>query len=221
MPPPARYKSTADFVTAEIRRLILSGELPAGARVDQEELADQLEVSRHPVRQAIDRLGERGFVILHPHRSAIVAEISIADMEELYGARRIVEDWAIRESWKRSAPVTEADLEPFFKILDTVDPAADLDTFMAANRDFHLAMYKGCGNRHVLRTITSLFDLSERYQRAALYHSPRQDTSKRDHREMMQAVAAGDRDRLLTLAHSHNDGTQAMVRAHHQITSAG
>ena len=116
MPPQARYKSTADFVTAEIRRLILSGELPAGARVDQEELAEQLEVSRHPVRQAIDRLGERGFVIIHPHRSAIVAEISIADMEELYGARRVLEDWAIREFWNRSAAVTEADLAPSFKI---------------------------------------------------------------------------------------------------------
>lgn len=219
MPPQARYKSTADFVTAEIRRLILSGELPAGARVDQEELAEQLEVSRHPVRQAIDRLGERGFVIIHPHRSAIVAEISIADMEELYGARRVLEDWAIRESWNRSAAVTEADLAPSFKILESVDPAEDLDAFMAANRDFHLAMHRSCGNRHVLRTITSLFDLSERYQRAALHQAPRQDASKRDHREMMQAVIAGDRDRLLALAHSHNDGTQATVRAYHGMTS--
>jgi DNA-binding GntR family transcriptional regulator len=219
MPPQARYKSTADFVTAEIRRLILSGELPAGARVDQEELAEQLEVSRHPVRQAIDRLGERGFVIIQPHRSAIVAEISIADMEELYGARRVLEDWAIRESWNRSAAVTEADLAPSFKILESVDPAEDLDAFMTANRDFHLAMHRGCGNRHVLRTITSLFDLSERYQRAALHQAPRQDASKRDHREMMQAVIAGDRDRLLALAHSHNDGTQATVRTYHGMTS--
>jgi DNA-binding GntR family transcriptional regulator len=219
MPPQARYKSTADFVTAEIRRLILSGELPAGARVDQEELAEQLEVSRHPVRQAIDRLGERGFVIIQPHRSAIVAEISIADMEELYGARRVLEDWAIRESWNRSAAVTEADLAPSFKILESVDPAEDLDAFMTANRDFHLAMHRSCGNRHVLRTITSLFDLSERYQRAALHQAPRQDASKRDHREMMQAVIAGDRDRLLALAHSHNDGTQATVRTYHGMTS--
>jgi DNA-binding GntR family transcriptional regulator len=215
--PPARYKSTADFVTAEIRRLILSGELAAGARVDQVELADQLEVSRHPVRQAIDRLGERGFVVIHPHRSAVVAEISIADMEELYSARRVVEDWAIRESWNRSSPVTEADLAPSFAILEQVDPAKDLDTYMTANRDFHLAMYRGCGNRHMLRTITSLFDLSERYQRAALHQGTRQSTSNRDHREMMQAVATGDRDRLLTLAQSHNEGTQATVRAHHGL----
>jgi DNA-binding GntR family transcriptional regulator len=219
MAPPVRYKSTADYVTAEIRRLILAGELPAGARVDQVDLADQLEVSRHPVRQAIDRLGERGFVVIHPHKSAIVAEISIADMEELYSARRIVEDWAIRESWNRSLPVTEADLAPSFKILEAVDLAADLDTYMAANRNFHLAMYQGCGNRHVLRTISSLFDLSERYQRAALHQSTRQDASGRDHREMMQAVIAGDKDRLLTLAHSHNEGTEATVRAHYGMTS--
>jgi DNA-binding GntR family transcriptional regulator len=67
----------------------------------------------------------------------------------------------------------------------------------------------------VLRTITSLFDLSERYQRAALHQATRQSTSNRDHHEMMRAVATGDRDRLLALAATHNEGTQATVRAHY------
>ena len=215
MTPPVRYKSTADYATAEIRRLILSGELPAGARVDQVELASQLDVSRHPVRQAIDRLGERGFIVIHPHKSAVVAEISTADMEELYRARRVVEEWAIRESWSRSMPVTERDVAASFKMLEATDPKTNLDSYMMANRVFHLAMYQGCGNRHMLRTITSLFDLSERYQRAGLVHPTRQAQSQRDHRAMMEAIASGDGDQLLSLVISHNDGTQATVRAHH------
>lgn len=215
MTPPVRYKSTADYATAEIKRLILSGELPAGARVDQVELAKQLDVSRHPVRQAIDRLGERGFIVIHPHKSAVVAEISTADMEELYRARRVVEDWAIRESWIRASPVTAADIAQPFQMMEGTDASADLDGYMMANRAFHLAMYQGCGNRHVLRTITSLFDLSERYQRAGLIRQSRQDQSQRQHREMVDAIAANDRDRLLSLVAAHNDGTQATVRAHH------
>lgn len=214
-----RYKSTADYVTAEIRRLILSGELPAGARVDQVDLADQLDVSRHPVRQAIDRLGERGFIVIHPHKSAVVADISIQDMEELYGARNLLEAWAIAELWRRLAAVKESDLTQPFGLLETIDPAVDLDAYMAANCEFHLAMYRGCGNRHVQRTITSLFDLSERYQRASLIRSARQEEAQRDHRAMMAAVIAGDRDHLLSLAVSHNEGTQAMVRSHHGAKS--
>lgn len=215
MTPPVRYKSTADYATAEIQRLILSGELPAGARVDQVELANQLDVSRHPVRQAIDRLGERGFVVIHPHKSAVVAEISTADMEELYRARGVVEDWAIRELWSRSTPVTPADIAEPFRMLEGTDPNVDLDGYMTANRAFHLAMYQGCGNRHVLRTITSLFDLSERYQRAGLIRRARQDQSHRQHREMVEAIAESSRDRLLSLVAAHNNGTQATVRAHH------
>lgn len=220
MASPVRYKSTADYVTAQIQRLILSGELPAGARLDQVELATQLDVSRHPIRQAIDRLGERGFIVIQPHRSAVVAEISVADMEELYRARRVVEDWAIRESWRRGSPVRDTDLAGPFGVLDTVDPMVDADAYMEANRSFHLAMYRGCANRHVLRTVASLFDLSERYQRTALVDAARQEQSRRQHVAMMQAVAAGDRDRLLSLVASHNAGTEQAVRAR-QVGTAG
>jgi DNA-binding GntR family transcriptional regulator len=208
-----RYKSTADYVTAELQRLILSGELTPGARVDQIELAQQLDVSRHPVRQAIERLAERGFINLHPHRSAVVAEISVADMDELYRAREMMEEWAIRESWERGTPVTASQLADLFVAVDQADPAKDLDGYMSANRAFHLAMYAGCGNRHLIRGITSLFDLSERYQRTALHHDRRIDSSKKEHAAMMKAIKAGDRDRLLELVAAHNKGTQATVRA--------
>ena len=57
-----RFKSAADYATSEIQRMILAGELAAGERLDQVRLAEQLDVSRHPVRQAIERLAERGFV---------------------------------------------------------------------------------------------------------------------------------------------------------------
>ena len=53
-----RFKSAADYATSEIQRMILAGELPAGERLDQVRLAEQLDVSRHPVRQAIERLAE-------------------------------------------------------------------------------------------------------------------------------------------------------------------
>lgn len=212
MAPTVRYKSTADYATAEIQRLILSGDLPAGARVDQIELAAQLEVSRHPVRQAIERLAERGFINLHPHRSAVIAEISIEDMNELYHARRLVEEWAIRDSWDRGTPVSAADVMDIYRTLERTDPAEDLDAYMSANRAFHLAMYQGCGNRYILRTIASLFDLSERYQRTALNDQRRIDRSQREHKAMMKALSAGDRDQLLALITAHNEGTQAMVK---------
>ncbi|MBM0205420.1 GntR family transcriptional regulator [Micromonospora sp. STR1s_5] len=212
MPQTMRFKSTADYATAEIQRRILAGELVPGSRVDQIELAQQLEVSRHPVRQAIERLAERGFINLHPHRSAVVAEISVEDMDELYGARRVLEDWALRECASRHATVTADEIAAPWQALQKADPTIDLESYMVANRAFHLVMYRGCGNRHMLRTIISLFDLSERYQRAALQETDRAERSQQDHAAMVEAIGRGDAKRLRELAAAHNAGTQATVQ---------
>ena len=85
---------------------------------------------------------------------------------------------------------------------------------MVANRAFHLAMYQGCGNRHMLRTIVSLFDLSERYQRAALQDPERAARSQQDHAAMVEAIGRGDAKRLRELAAAHNAGTRATVQTH-------
>jgi DNA-binding GntR family transcriptional regulator len=209
-----RYKSTADYATAEIQRLILNGDLLPGAKVDQIELAVQLDVSRHPVRQAIERLAERGFILLNPHHSAVVAEISTEDLVELYSARTHLERWAVRESWPKFTPEFRKQVVAMQLTLDQIDPKADLDGYMRANRAFHLAMYQPCGNRHMLRTIAMMFDLSERYQRTALTHTARMKRSRADHAEMVDAITRKDRTRLIDLIDEHNKGTQATVQAH-------
>lgn len=206
-----RYKSTADYTTAEIRHLILSGELPAGAPIDQIELAKRLDVSRHPVRQAIERLSERGFIQLNPHRSAVVAEISADDMEELYSARRVLEHWAVKDAWPHYTSETKRRIRALEQQLRSIDPKQDLDAYMDANRSFHLAMYEPCENRYILRNIISLFDLSERYQRTALLHEMRIKRSTQDHAEMVEAIERGDCNQLIALLTAHNAGTQATV----------
>lgn len=207
-----RFKSTADYATAEIRQLILSGELPSGARLDQVELARRLDVSRHPVRQAIERLAERGFVSLSPHRSAVVAEISGQDMRYLYDVRRTLEPLAIREAFAHYDSTLAGRLEALQKDMRRAASANELDNYMDANRMFHLAMYAPCANRHLVRTVQSLFDLSERYQRTSLVQPGRMKRSNEDHAEMVAAIRAGNSARLVELIEDHNSLTQKAVR---------
>lgn len=210
---PVRFKSTADYATAEIRRLILSGALPPGARLDQVELARRLEVSRHPVRQAIERLAERGFVAISPHRSAVVAEISDKDMSELYEVRRALEPLAIRDAFARFDAALIERVDELEKDMRRAEAANDLDSYMDANRLFHLAMYAPCANRHAVRTVESLFDLSERYQRTSLAQPGRMKRSNQDHAQMVEAIRAGDGKRLAELIDEHNRLTQKAVRS--------
>lgn len=208
-----RFKSTADYATSEIQRMILAGELPAGERLDQVRLAEQLDVSRHPVRQAIERLAERGFVLLSPHRSAVVTAHSISDLVELYSLRESLEEMALRASWPSLSAGAIEELEAIHTRLAAQDSEADIEGYMHENRAFHLAFYSDCGNRHLLRTITTLFDLSERYQRTALNSARRQNNSRDEHAAMMDALRAGDLDLLSERLKAHNRGTQDQVCA--------
>ncbi len=208
-----RFKSTADYATSEIQRMILAGELAAGERLDQVRLAEQLDVSRHPVRQAIERLAERGFVLLSPHRSAVVTAHSIDDLVELYSLRESLEDMALRASWPSLTGSGLKELEDIHKRLAAQDSQADIERYMHENRAFHLAFYRDCGNRHLLRTITTLFDLSERYQRTALNSERRQNQSRDEHAAMMDALRAHDLELLSQRLKAHNLGTQEQVCA--------
>lgn len=208
-----RFKSTADYATSEIQRMILAGELAAGERLDQVRLAEQLDVSRHPVRQAIERLAERGFVLLSPHRSAVVTAHSIDDLVELYSLRESLEEMALRASWPHLTTSGMKELEDIHKRLAAQDSEADIERYMHENRAFHLAFYRDCGNRHLLRTITTLFDLSERYQRTALNSERRQSQSRDEHAAMMDALRAGDLELLSQRLKAHNRGTQQQVCA--------
>lgn len=208
-----RFKSAADYATSEIQRMILAGELPAGERLDQIRLAEQLDVSRHPVRQAIERLAERGFVQLSPHRSAVVTAHSVSDLIELYSLRERLEDMALRASWPALVTGGLRDLEAIHERLAARDSQSDIEGYMHENRAFHLRFYRDCGNRHLLRTIATLFDLSERYQRTALNTERRQNQSREEHAAMMDALRAKDLELLSERLKAHNRGTQEQVCA--------
>jgi DNA-binding GntR family transcriptional regulator len=208
-----RHKSAADFATAAIRQMILTGELPPGARVDQNEMAASLDISRHPVRQAIERLAERGFVISRPHKSVVVAELSIRDMEKLYHARAIVEDEALRLAWPHYDERFVAACEAHLAAMAKSDRLQDLDAFMSENHAFHMAFFRPAENPHLLRVIGMLFQLSERYQRTALMTEDRFARAPGEHRAMLACVRAADLDGLIDACRRHNAGTLETVRS--------
>jgi DNA-binding GntR family transcriptional regulator len=207
-----RFKSAADYATAEIRHLIMAGDLVPGSRLDQENLAEKLDVSRHPVRQALERLSERGFVELSPNRSARVAELSVADMTEIYDVRQTLEASAVGKSFARYGRELVQELEDLDAEMTRALGENKYDPYMEANRSFHLKMYEDCGNRYLFRTIVSLFDLSERYQRTSLQQPGRLAQSSLDHRAMIAAIKRNEKDELIRLILHHNALTQEAVR---------
>jgi DNA-binding GntR family transcriptional regulator len=207
----ARYKSATEFAVAEIRRLILNGELQQSERVDQVQIAERLGISRLPVRQAMERLAERGFIQMIPHKGATVAPLSTEDMDELYAARERLEVWAIEDAWPNYSEAVKRSLGNLLERSAEAIRRNSLDDFMELNREFHLTMFAPSANRYLKRMIEQLFDISERYQRTSLIQPGRMRVSDEHHRAMLRAIEAGNLERLTQYSVQHNAATKASV----------
>jgi DNA-binding transcriptional regulator YhcF (GntR family) len=127
-------KSVVDQVHAELLERIVAGELPPGARLRQEALAEELGVSRTPLREALARLVSEGLVEFVPNRGATVANRDFGDMEEAWRARLVIEPGAARLAAERREPAV------IERMRDTVvrqrSVADDVTASFALNRDF-------------------------------------------------------------------------------------
>jgi DNA-binding GntR family transcriptional regulator len=198
-----RFKTATDFAVAEIKKRIISQELPPGARIDQTKIAEQLDISRIPVRQALVQLAERSFVQVHAHRSAVVAPLSRTDLEDLYELRNTLESWVLAEALHQYCDQDKEYLEELFDAMKAVNQQG-VEDYMEINREFHLALFMPARNTHTIRVLTSLFDLSERYQWMYLNATRQMDASLDDHREMLDAIKLGKCEQLLSISKEHN-----------------
>lgn len=142
-------RSVVDQVHEELLQRIVAGELPPGSRLRQEALAEELGVSRTPLREALARLVSEGLVELEPNRGATVAGRDFGDMEQAWRARLVVEPGAARLAAERRDP---AMLERMREIVRRQrDVADDLTASFELNRDFHLALVNAAHNPHLSR----------------------------------------------------------------------
>lgn len=160
------YEPRAEQVARWLREAIYSGRLEAGAPVRQAAVAEELGVSRIPVREALRQLEMEGLVVLRPHSGARVAALDLAECEDIYKMRERLEPLALAESMARITgdQVEEAKrLERELKQLDG-DPAA----WIEGDRRFHLACYAGIQGPRLLRMITNFWSTTQHYRRAQL-----------------------------------------------------
>jgi DNA-binding GntR family transcriptional regulator len=142
-------RSVVDQVHEELLQRIVAGELPPGSRLRQEALAEELGVSRTPLREALARLVSEGLVELEPNRGATVARRDFGDMEQAWRARLVVEPGAARLAAERRDPAL---LERMREIVRRQrDVADDLTASFELNRDFHLALVNAAHNPHLSR----------------------------------------------------------------------
>jgi len=201
-------------VSALIRADLLSGELNSGQKIPQTALAVRYGVSRIPLREALTELQAEGLVVHIPNRGFFVAELSAADMREVYRLRELLEAEAIRAA---SRNLSDAELERIGElaaVAETALGAGDVPAIARANRDFHFAIFEAAGLPRLTRILGTLWDATEVYR--GLYFQ--QATNRRhiaaEHVALLAALRARDADAAVAVQSGHRDRSLAQVSAH-------
>lgn len=195
-----------------LRASIVTGDLRPGMRVNQEDLAARLGLSVAPIREALRVLEQEGQLTYFPRRGYFVTELQIADLEEIYDLRRLVEDRAARQG------LAVLDTDGLARVkaaaracVDAVE-AGDVAAELAANRAFHFGIFDSRGHPHTLRLIQSLWDATEVY-RAMYYNSPQERRASIDaHDRIVDALERHDPDRLVAELDAHRDRALTVLR---------
>jgi DNA-binding GntR family transcriptional regulator len=196
-------KSVVDQVHAELLERIVAGELPPGARLRQEALAEELGVSRTPLREALVRLVSEGLVEFAPNRGATVARRDFGDMEQAWRARLVLEPGAARLAAGLRDPEALEQMRETVRRQRSV--ADDVTASFELNREFHVALVAASGNAH-LAQFAELLWLS----RIGVPIFARQARDRAlmlawadDHEAIVEAIAAGGAARAARLTRDH------------------
>jgi DNA-binding GntR family transcriptional regulator len=178
-----------------------AGTYRAGDRLREEEVAQRLKVSRTPVREALGRLAARGFVAPAGGRGLIVRSLDISEVLELYTMREILEGAAARLAAEHaSRPEIDAltDIEQAF-----AEHADDPVEMAELNRAFHEAICRAARNRYLDGASKELQDWIALLGPTTFSVVGRPATSRREHRAIINAIAAHDGDKAEKLARTH------------------
>lgn len=211
-PPQDQPGTTQQHVLAWLRHAIVEGELRPGERVTQDEVAEHVGVSIAPVREALRVLEQEGQLTYFPRRGYFVTELRIADLEEIYELRRLLEERAVRAALPRIDDDAMARIVLAAKECADAAEIADIAAELAANRRFHVAIFHACGQPHLMRLIQLLWDATEAY-RAIYYNAPAERRASLDaHDRIIAAVRARDADRLIAEQDAHRDRALQVLR---------
>jgi DNA-binding GntR family transcriptional regulator len=200
-----RSRDLSDFVYEAIRELIISGRISAGARLKQLDLAKQLDVSQQTVREALKRLAASGLATQKPNRGFSVTTIPIEDQENIYKIRAALEGLAAYEA---APQITDDSLARMRKLLPTTaqsDQTIPLDTVRTSNREFHMIIVRSTLNRHLIRIMEQLWDLTWTY----FYRVDDEDRKKSanedltEHGAILEALESRDAERARELMIEH------------------
>lgn len=196
----------------EIRRRIFENEMPPGAQYLEQELAELLNMSRTPVREALIRLEDERLVEVRPRHGVRVLPVSADDMREIYEVLTELEAAAARRIAERGADAaTLKTMEDAVADMDAALAESDLTRWAAADQAFHDALVDGAGNKRLAEVVRLFVDQARRVRMQTLQLRPSPKQSNIDHTALLAAIKQRKPEDAQRIHHGHRERAGRML----------
>ncbi len=206
---PNAASSLPRMLYEQLRGSILVGALQAGQVLRQEELARRFKVSRVPLREALSQLEADGLIESRPRRGYAVTALDPAEIVEVFDLRMLIEEHAGRVAAHSRTPADIADVERLIVAMEQLDPRASdyRSRWTLLNYEFHLRIIESTRRKRLSRIAGTLRSTVEPYVSVEIDLTGNAEAAAREHREMLEALRAGDADGLAELSRQHVEST--------------
>ncbi|MCU1491337.1 MAG: hypothetical protein JWM85_2742 [Acidimicrobiaceae bacterium] len=197
-----------DLAYDQIRQAILEGRFKPGATLDQEVLAEQLDLSTTPVREALRRLESERLVVRRAHRDTVVAPLSHQMLEETFAIRLALDPMAASLA---ATHATKEERKVLEELLHWKEPGPKPADRVSKHRQLHQAIYGAAHNAILIEMLESLWDIVDRYRLLTLQGGVVAPPIHRDHGALLEAVIDGRARDAAKLMREHTiEGIQAI-----------
>ena len=197
------YQPLREIVCEVLRDAIKRGVLEPGERLMEVQLAEELGISRTPVREAIRKLEQEGYVIMMPRRGTYVSSISVHDVKEIFEIRSALESLSTSLAAMRIEPEELDKLRALLTEIEGHIKNKDIDKIVETDIKFHGLLYQVSRNERLVTIISNLKEQLARFRTLSMSYPGRLKETLEEHRAMVDAIAAGDVDAARDAAERH------------------
>ena len=193
----------SDEVTEKLRDAILSGEYFPNERLVEDDLAMKFQTSRTPVREAIRNLANVELIKIVPKKGAVVAEIDVEEIKDIYVVRANLEALASKLAVKNIPNEVIPEMEEMIEEMESSITKGDKYSFGKWNMEFHITIYRYCENKLLYGMIKDLLDRSVLFRRSSWESQRHLKLVMKSHRELLNAIIERDADKAQRVAEEH------------------
>lgn len=186
------YQPLREIVCENLRDAIKKGILEPGERLMEVQLADELGISRTPVREAIRKLEQEGYVIMMPRRGTYVADVSVSDIKEIFEIRSALESLATGLAARRIEPDELEKLQSLLNEIEGYIEQNNIEKIVETDIKFHELLYQVSRNDRLFAIISNLKEQLARFRTLSMSYPGRLRETFEEHSEMVEAIADGD-----------------------------